>query len=104
MVARGAVGSSGSLFRSAPSTKQLLSANLSDLPQLPSTGDEIRELAVVMKADINRDLFLGVHASEESVKSTWTSVRRPERVAATRARLVVTSVHGRQGRRVINDG
>ncbi len=70
LVARGAVGSSGSLFRSAPSTKQMLSANLSDLPQLPSTGDEIRELAVVMKADINRDLFLGVHASEESVKST----------------------------------
>ncbi len=69
---RGAVlRGGGFLFRSAPATKQMRSAILGDLPQLPSTGDEIRELALVMNADPTRDLFLGVRASEESVKSAF---------------------------------
>ena len=56
-------------FRASPQTTLLHSAKLGDLPQLPDTGYEIRELALVLGADPSRDIYLGASASEESVKS-----------------------------------
>ena len=56
-------------FRSVPSTRDLPSARLTVLPQLPGTGDEIYELAKILDADMTRDVYLGNEASEENVKS-----------------------------------
>jgi CHAT domain-containing protein len=39
------------------------------LPRLPDTADEIRSLALAMRADPQTDVFLGVAANEHSVKT-----------------------------------
>jgi CHAT domain-containing protein/tetratricopeptide (TPR) repeat protein len=56
-------------FRSVPNTRDLPSAKLEDLPQLPVTGKEIYELARILDADMTRDVYLGNEASEENIKS-----------------------------------
>ena len=56
-------------FRSVPETRDLPSAKLEDLPQLPGAGEEIYELARILDADMTRDVYLGDKASEENVKS-----------------------------------
>ena len=50
-------------------TEQLDSAELSLLPRLPETAEEIRSLALSMNADLNRDVFTGVKANEHQVKT-----------------------------------
>jgi CHAT domain-containing protein len=55
--------------RSSPRTRGVRSADLGTLPRLPDTGDEVRSIAKVMKADLKRDLFIGVRATEDTVKS-----------------------------------
>jgi tetratricopeptide (TPR) repeat protein len=45
------------------------SADMSLLPPLPDTADELRGIARALKADVSRDLYLGKAASEDRVKS-----------------------------------
>ena len=57
-------------LRAAPQTAALDSADLSALPRLPDTADEIQSIAVALHADLSEDIFLGARASEGLVKST----------------------------------
>lgn len=52
------------------------SSRLAQVPRLPDTADEIREIAQVLKADANDDVFLQLRASEERVKKTELANRR----------------------------
>lgn len=64
------------VLRSAPQTADLNSADLSNLPRLPDTADEIRSIAVTLGADVDRDLFLGARATEENVMNADLPKRR----------------------------
>ncbi|MBU0986048.1 MAG: CHAT domain-containing protein, partial [Proteobacteria bacterium] len=50
-------------------TTHLGSAGMDILPRLPDTADEVRKIALALKADPKRDVFLGKAASEGQVKS-----------------------------------
>jgi CHAT domain-containing protein len=50
-------------------TTHLDSAGMDILPRLPDTADELKEIALALKADPERDVFLGQAASEGQVKS-----------------------------------
>jgi CHAT domain-containing protein len=52
------------------------SSHLESLDRLPDTADEIRSIAATLKADMDRDIFLGKDASETRVKSTNLSDRQ----------------------------
>ena len=52
------------------------SSRLAQVPRLPDTADEIREIAQVLKASDNDDVFLQLRATEEQVKNTNLSNRR----------------------------
>ena len=56
-------------LRAAPETAKLDTANLASLPRLPDTADEVRAIAVALKADLTRDVFIGARASEGAVKT-----------------------------------
>ncbi len=56
-------------LRAAPNTQALDSAELARLPRLPDTADEIRSIAVALKADLTEDVFLGTRANEGVVKT-----------------------------------
>ena len=56
-------------LRSAPKTKDLDSAELSKLPRLPDTADEVRGIALAVEADLTKDVFTGKRATEQRVKS-----------------------------------
>ena len=56
-------------LRAAPKTTDLDSAGLAQLPRLPDTADEVRSIALAIKADLTRDVFLGRRANEGMVKS-----------------------------------
>ena len=64
------------LRRSAPKTEGVDSAELAQLPRLPDTADEVRAIAVALKADPVQDVFLGRRASEKMVKTTNLADRR----------------------------
>jgi CHAT domain-containing protein len=55
--------------RNAPSTNGIDSAELAMLPRLPDTADEVRSIAVALKADPMLDIFLGAAANERQVKT-----------------------------------
>jgi len=55
---------SGNLARQGVS-----SAQLSQLSPLPDTAEEIRDIAGLLKADMQREVFLGVAANERNVKT-----------------------------------
>src|SRR5690606_31746490 len=55
--------------RSAPATQNVDSAELAQLPRLPDTADEVRSIAVALRADPVADVFLGEAANEQRVKS-----------------------------------
>ena len=57
------------VLRAAPKTALLESANLSVLPRLPDTSDEILSIADTLGANLNRDVYLREKANEETVKS-----------------------------------
>lgn len=72
--ARGSVMRAGSLnIRSSPNTRGIGGAGLANLPRLPDTGDEIISVALALKANRNRDVFLGRRATEEAVKEAALS-------------------------------
>jgi CHAT domain-containing protein len=50
-------------------TEKLDSAKLEVLPRLPETAEEIQSMALAMNADITRDVFIGVQANEQQVKT-----------------------------------
>ena len=56
-------------LRAAPDTTELDSAELANLPRLLDTADEIMSTAVVLKADLTEDVFLGAKANEQVVKT-----------------------------------
>jgi CHAT domain-containing protein len=56
-----------SALRNAP--KVANSSTLAQLARLPETADEIRDIAQALKADVTRDVVLGVQANENNVKS-----------------------------------
>jgi CHAT domain-containing protein len=63
-------------LRSVPRTETMNSAQLSMLPRLPETADEVREVAVALKADPQTDVFLGLRANERTVETTPLDDRR----------------------------
>ena len=56
-------------LRSKPATRTAGSVTIENLPRLPDTRTEIEDIAHALKADPNRDIFLGEKASEDTVKS-----------------------------------
>ncbi len=56
-------------LRAAPKLEGVSSADLAMLPRLPDTADEVKSMALAMKADLTRDVFIGKRASESVVKS-----------------------------------
>jgi CHAT domain-containing protein/tetratricopeptide (TPR) repeat protein len=54
--------------RNAPQIRSLDSSQLAQLPRLAETAEEIRTMARAMNADVNRDVFLGVQANEQTVR------------------------------------
>ncbi|HIM06190.1 MAG TPA: CHAT domain-containing protein, partial [Gammaproteobacteria bacterium] len=54
----------------------MASADLSVLPPLPDTREEVNEIARALRADLNRDVFFGEAASESQVKSLDLSIYR----------------------------
>lgn len=63
-------------LRSTPRTVTVNSADLALLPRLPDTNDEIREIARVLGADPEEDVFLQSRATEKAVMSADLSKRR----------------------------
>ena len=63
-----------------PSSVPLTTRNLSDsfslLSTLPDTADELKDIAVTLKADVNRDVFLNQRATEKNVKQAGLENRR----------------------------
>jgi CHAT domain-containing protein len=59
----------GVSLRSAPQTRAVDSADLGLLPRLPDTRHELESVAAALKADPNKDLFLGAAANENTVKT-----------------------------------
>lgn len=66
-MASGSDDTPGATLRNAPTVAN--SSKLAQLQRLPETADEIRDIAQALKADLNRDVFLGVNANEKNVKT-----------------------------------
>ena len=56
-------------LRSRPVTRGANSADISILPRLPDTRDELQAVAATLKVDPKTSLFLGAEANEQRVKS-----------------------------------
>lgn len=63
-------------LRNAPHTSGVSSAELALLPRLPDTQEEIREIAKVLNADPEQDIYLQTRATEKTVLSTPLNNRR----------------------------
>ena len=63
-------------LRNVPHTESVDSAELSLLPRLPDTADEIRDIARTLGADPERDIFLRQAANEKSVMEADLSRRK----------------------------
>lgn len=63
-------------LRNVPATRGVDSAELAQLPRLPDTGGEIRDIALALNADPAIDTFTGMEATETRVKSMDLSDRR----------------------------
>ncbi len=61
--------------RSAPRA-DIDSAELAQLPRLPDTADEIRSIALALRADPAQDVFIGSRATERMVKTTDLANRK----------------------------
>jgi CHAT domain-containing protein len=70
-----AISSRGAVhLRSAP--KDDANARLAELPRLPDTADEVREVAFALQADPAKDVYLGAQANEEIVRTIDLDDRR----------------------------
>lgn len=63
-------------LRASPRTTGLASAGLDVLPRLPETAQEIRNIAMTLRADPARDVFIGRAATEGAVKAANLSAYR----------------------------
>jgi CHAT domain-containing protein len=70
--------------RAAPVTRSLTNADMSMLPRLRETADEVRNIAEALGADPVADVFLGKQASESIVRSMNLNDRR----------VIVFATHG----------
>lgn len=70
--------------RAAPKTEGIDSAELAQLPRLPDTAEEVRNIALVLHADLAKDVLLGADANEKAVKTMDLSTRR----------IIVFATHG----------
>jgi CHAT domain-containing protein len=61
-------------LRSAP--KDGASDRLADLPRLPDTADEVKDVALALKADPAKDVYLGAQANEQTVRQVDLDDRR----------------------------
>jgi CHAT domain-containing protein len=61
--------SRGVQFRSPVVTRSMSSATLADLPRLPETADEVIAIAESLGANPEKDVFLGIDASEKNIYS-----------------------------------
>ena len=64
------------VLRAAPKTETAATATVASLPRLPETADEVRNVAIALKADPNADVFLGAKANEETVRTADLGNRR----------------------------
>ena len=64
-----AAATRGTVLRNVPVRTGVNSAELAQLPGLPDTAAEIRDIANLLKANMGSDVFLGVAANERNVKS-----------------------------------
>lgn len=71
-------------LRSSPRLRGFDSSRLAMLPRLPDTAEEIKSLAVTMRADPSTEVFLGGRANEQAVKKANLS----------RYRVVAFATHG----------
>jgi CHAT domain-containing protein len=71
-------------LRSSPNTAQVSSAEVSILPRLPDTNDEIQEIAKVFNVDPKRDIYLQKRANLDEVLKANLSNRK----------VVMFSTHG----------
>ena len=62
--------------RSAPSDVGRDSLSITDLPQLPDTTEEVVSIAMVLKANLEEDVFLGDRATEGNIKNLDLSNRK----------------------------
>jgi CHAT domain-containing protein len=62
--------------RSAPATQAINSAGLAQLPRLPETAEEVRQVALALGADPARDVFTGREANERRVRTMDLSNRK----------------------------
>lgn len=76
LAASNKVATRGLRLRNSPKTLGVDSAELALLPRLPDTGEEIREIARVLHADPQRDIFLQGRATEKAVLETDLADRR----------------------------
>jgi CHAT domain-containing protein len=63
-------------LRSVPPSRSTASIDLSILPRLPETADELRSAAKVLKADPIADVYLGKDANEAAVRHMKLDDRR----------------------------
>ncbi|MBI3516062.1 MAG: CHAT domain-containing protein, partial [Proteobacteria bacterium] len=63
-------------LRSVPRTEQSDSADLAMLPRLPETAEEMRSIARALKADPDKDVFVGAAATERAVETANLVNRR----------------------------
>ena len=64
------------VLRAAPKTETAATATVASLPRLPETADEVRNVAIALKADPAADVFLGAKANEETVRTADLAHRR----------------------------
>jgi len=64
------------ILRAAPKTETAATATVASLPRLPETADEVRNVAIALKADPSADVFLGDKANEETVRTADLAHRR----------------------------
>jgi CHAT domain-containing protein/tetratricopeptide (TPR) repeat protein len=62
--------------RNAPTTQNVDSAELGQLPRLPDTADEVKSIALALNADLSKDVFVGREANERRVRSMDLSNRK----------------------------
>jgi CHAT domain-containing protein len=63
-------------LRSAPKTEGIDTAEIGELPRLPDTADEVKEVAETLKADPAKDVYLGAQANEQVVRTVDLNDRR----------------------------
>lgn len=73
---RGAKRGTPLIRRNVPKIEGVDSAELALLPRLPDTAEEVKSIALALRADIGKDVFLGDAANEKTVKTMDLSKRK----------------------------